>query len=70
MIRQVLAAGLAAALLATVAAHAAPALAVAAEGHAMIWNGVVVDQGRVYVSGPRWTGSKALAVAPRQIRPA
>ncbi len=45
-------------------AHAAkPKLTVAAESRSMIWNGVVVTRGQVFVSGPRWTGSKGPSVA-------
>jgi hypothetical protein len=35
----------------------------AAQSRSMIWNAVAVDQGRVFVAGPRWTGSKGPAVA-------
>jgi len=35
----------------------------AAESRSMIWNAVAVDQGRVFVAGPRWTGSMGPAVA-------
>ena len=38
-------------------------LIVAAESREMIWNAVAVDHGRVFVAGPRWTGSKGPAVA-------
>lgn len=31
---------------------------VAAESQDMIWNAVAVDHGRVFVAGPRWSGSK------------
>jgi sugar lactone lactonase YvrE len=46
-------------------AHAArPPLTPVAESREMIWNGVAVDdQGRVLVSGPRWTGSQGPSVA-------
>lgn len=37
-------------------------LAIAAESRVMIWNAVAVDQGRVFVAGPRWTGSKGPAL--------
>lgn len=47
----------------TVLAHPAPGLAVAAESTEMIWNAVAVDRGRVFVAGPRWTGSKGPALA-------
>ncbi len=42
---------------------AAPALAVAAESTEMIWNAIAVDRGRIFVAGPRWTGSKGPALA-------
>ncbi|WP_394843059.1 major royal jelly family protein [Pendulispora brunnea] len=38
-------------------------LSVAAESRTMIWNGVAVEGGRVFVSGPLWTGSKGPSVA-------
>lgn len=38
-------------------------LSLAAESHSMIWNGVAVASGQVFVSGPRWTGSQGPAVA-------
>jgi sugar lactone lactonase YvrE len=38
-------------------------LTVAAESTTMIWNGVAVDRERVFVSGPRWAGADAPAVA-------
>ncbi|MDW9670253.1 hypothetical protein GOB27_27245 [Sinorhizobium meliloti] len=41
----------------------APQLAIAAASSEMIWNAVMVDQGRVFVAGPRWTGSKGPAVS-------
>ena len=38
-------------------------LVVAAESRGMIWNAVAVsDEGRVYVAGPRWTGSTGPAL--------
>jgi hypothetical protein len=40
-----------------------PALLVAAESNSMIWNGVAVAKGDIFVSGPRWTGSKGPALA-------
>ena len=58
-----LVAAMVATLLSHLAAHAARPLTVAAESNAMIWNGVAVDRGRIYVSGPRWTGSKGPSVA-------
>lgn len=48
---------------AVVAQPAAPALSVAAESTQMIWNAVAVDRGRIFVAGPRWTGSKGPALA-------
>ncbi|MEP9380112.1 L-dopachrome tautomerase-related protein [Aquabacter sp. CN5-332] len=42
---------------------AAPALTVVAESPEMIWNAVAVDRGRIFVAGPRWTGSKGPALA-------
>jgi len=41
---------------------AEPQLTVAAESRSMIWSGVAVDGDRVFVSGPRWSGSKGPAV--------
>lgn len=41
----------------------APTLTVAAESAEMIWNAVAVDRGRIFVAGPRWTGSKGPALA-------
>jgi hypothetical protein len=40
-----------------------PSLIVVAESGEMIWNAVAVDRGRVFVAGPRWTGSKGPTVA-------
>jgi sugar lactone lactonase YvrE len=40
-----------------------PHLVVAAESREMIWNAVTTDHGRVFVAGPRWTGTKGLSVA-------
>lgn len=54
----------------TVAAQ--PALTVAAQSDGMIWNAVAIaDDGRVFVSGPRWTGSRGpdLAVLDAQGHP-
>src|SRR5688572_6076532 len=42
---------------------AAPALAVAAESMQMTWNAIAVDRGRIFVAGPRWTGSEGPALA-------
>lgn len=39
-----------------------PRLERAAASDTMVWNGVAVWKGRVFVSGPRWTGSKGPAV--------
>ncbi len=39
-----------------------PDLTEAAQSHSMVWNGVAAGGGRVFVSGPRWTGSKGPAV--------
>lgn len=41
---------------------AAPTLNVEARSNSMIWNAVAVDKGRVFVAGPRWTGSKGPSV--------
>ena len=40
-----------------------PALTLAAQSNSMIWNGVAVAHGQVFVSGPRWSGSRGPAVA-------
>jgi Major royal jelly protein len=45
------------------AAAASPALTLAAESRSIIWNGVAVAGGQVFVSGPRWAGSQGPAVA-------
>jgi len=48
----------------SVQAQAGPALAVVAESRQMIWNAVAVDDAdRVYVAGPRWSGSQGPSVA-------
>lgn len=39
-----------------------PSLEIAAASHEMIWNGVAVADGRIFVSGPRWTGSRGPSV--------
>lgn len=46
-------------------------LEVAAHSDSMIWNGVAVDGKRVFVAGPRWTGSQgpALGVLDRAGKP-
>jgi hypothetical protein len=54
------------------ASHAADTrLALAAKNRSMIWNAVAVDRGRIFVAGPRWTGSTgpALALIDRHGRP-
>lgn len=40
----------------------APALTVAAESDSMVWNAVAVAGERVFVAGPRWTGSSGPSV--------
>ncbi len=40
-----------------------PQLDTVAESHSMIWNAVAVHENRIFVAGPRWTGSKGPAVA-------
>ncbi|WP_211960430.1 L-dopachrome tautomerase-related protein [Cupriavidus plantarum] len=48
----------------TTASWAAPVLEVVAESDSMIWNAVAVDDDdRIYVAGPRWTGSRGPSVA-------
>ncbi len=47
----------------SMAGAASPTLILAAETPSMIWNGVAVANGQVFVSGPRWTGSKGPSVA-------
>lgn len=44
------------------AAGAAPVLHLEASSRQMIWNAVAVDSGRVFVAGPRWTGSRGPAL--------
>jgi hypothetical protein len=51
------------ATLPSLAGAASPTLTLAAESGTMIWNGVAVAGGQVFVSGPRWTGSQGPAVA-------
>lgn len=46
----------------TIPASAQPQLTEAARSESMIWNGVAVEGSRIFVSGPRWTGSKSPAV--------
>lgn len=43
-------------------AGAAPELRLEASSHHMIWNAVAIDGGRIFVAGPRWTGSRGPAV--------
>jgi hypothetical protein len=43
--------------------YSAAKLTVAAESRAMIWNATVVEQGRIFVSAPRWSGSKGPQLA-------
>ncbi|WP_213775783.1 L-dopachrome tautomerase-related protein [Bradyrhizobium sp. dw_78] len=57
------AAALVAALSPSAALGASPQLEVAAESRTMIWNAVAVDHGRIFVAGPRWTGSTGPSVA-------
>jgi sugar lactone lactonase YvrE len=45
------------------AAAASPSLILAAESRSIIWNGVAVAGGQVFVSGPHWAGSQGPAVA-------
>jgi sugar lactone lactonase YvrE len=63
---------LATAILAAGAAAAAPTLRIEARSDTMIWNAVAVDGGRIFVAGPRWTGSRgpALALIGRDGKPA
>jgi hypothetical protein len=42
---------------------ASSTLTLAAESRSLIWNAVAVERGRVFVAGPRWTGSKGPALA-------
>jgi sugar lactone lactonase YvrE len=44
-------------------AASAPALETAATSQSMIWNAVAVEKGRVFVGGPRWSGSHGPALA-------
>ncbi|MGW0519578.1 L-dopachrome tautomerase-related protein [Crossiella sp. NPDC003009] len=46
----------------TAGATTRPALRIAAQSPEMIWNAVAVDRGRVFVSGPRWSGSRGPAL--------
>jgi sugar lactone lactonase YvrE len=39
-----------------------PRLELVAESDTMIWNGVAVDAKRIFVAGPRWTGSRGPAL--------
>ena len=45
------------------AGQMSPTLVVAAESRSMIWNAVAVDQGHVFVAGPRWSGSNGPSLA-------
>lgn len=47
---------------ATVASKTEGALEVVATSDEMVWNAVAVHAGRVFVAGPRWTGSRGPAV--------
>jgi hypothetical protein len=58
-----LAAALAAGADLVMAQTSAPTLSLVAESQAMIWNAVTVDRGRIFVSGPRWTGSRGPQLA-------
>ena len=40
------------------AAGAVPPLSVAAQSHDAVWNAVAVERDRIFLSGPRWTGTK------------
>ena len=44
-------------------AQAAPPLQVVAQSRSMIWSGVAVDAGRIFVSATRWSGSQGPQVA-------
>ncbi|MFI9386677.1 L-dopachrome tautomerase-related protein [Kutzneria sp. NPDC052558] len=50
------------ATLATTFPAPASALRLEAESSGMVWNAVAVDHGRVFVAGPRWSGSTGPAV--------
>ena len=52
-----------AALLVSTASVQGATLTEAAKSRSMIWNAVAVVQSRIFVAGPRWTGSKGPAVA-------
>ncbi|PTQ13440.1 hypothetical protein CLG96_04950 [Sphingomonas oleivorans] len=62
MFAALLAAGLAQPAMAAARSDGGAALIIAAESPSMIWNGVAVDHGRIFVAGPRWTGSKGPAI--------
>lgn len=49
-------------LLFSVACAAEPSLTAVAQSSSMIWNAVAVAKNRIYVAGPRWTGSKGPAL--------
>lgn len=53
---------IAALMSAVIPASAQRLLTEAARSDSMIWNGVAVEGGRTFVSGPRWTGFKGPAV--------
>ncbi|GGF86014.1 gluconolaconase [Azorhizobium oxalatiphilum] len=67
MNKVVVAASAAALVLSTGASTAqvqpALALSVAAESSEMIWNAVATDRGRIFVAGPRWSGSRGPSLA-------
>lgn len=52
-----------AALTSQPASAQAPALKRVAQSESMIWNAVAVDKGRIFVAGPRWTGSRGPQLA-------
>jgi sugar lactone lactonase YvrE len=55
----------------TASAAAASALKTEAQTNEMNWNAVAIDKGRIFVAGPRWTGSKGpqLAILDEARRP-
>ncbi len=68
----ILAAGATAVSGASKAPSASQALQVKASDTSMVWNAVLVDQGRILVAGPRWTGSKGPSLGvlqSGQVRP-
>lgn len=62
-ISSIRAATLVAALIGGGSADAVPILKVEARSATMIWNAVAVDGARIFVAGPRWTGSQGPALA-------